>query len=166
RRGGDGGTLEELQPVGYGLLGNKVSHQTVEDVFILLAGAIGGKLWVAGQVRAANGLAELAVERARVQRNDEIPVTGLIGTVGHNGVVARAHRLRIVPGKEIQFGEVPQEPYHAVVQPDIDDLPAARALPLLECRKNPQRGKQATGEVAHRQAQLDRWAARLTSNAH
>src|SRR6266446_5727828 len=133
---------------------------------MLLTGAIGGKPWVTGQVRAAQGLAELAIERARVQRNDNIPVAGLISTIGHNGMVARPHRLRIVPGKEIQFGEVPQEPYHAVVQPDIDDLPAARALPLLECRKNPQRGKQATGEVAHRQAQLDRRTARLTRDAH
>src|SRR2546427_485472 len=116
---------------------------------MLLAGAVGGNSWVAGQVRPADSLAELAVERTRVQRNDDRPVAGLIGTIGHDGVVARAHRLRIVPGKEIQFGEVPQEPHHAVVQPDIDDLPTARALPLLECCKNPERSKQATGEVAH-----------------
>jgi hypothetical protein len=166
RRGWDGGAFQQLQPVGRRLLGYNVSHQAIENVFMLLAGTIGGKAWVTGQVRAVDSLAELAIERARVQRNDNIPVAGLIGTIGHNGVVARPHRLRIVPGKEIQFGEVPQEAHHAVVQPDIDDLPAARALPLLECRKNPQRGKQATSEVAHWQAQLDRWAARLPSHAH
>ena len=34
---------------------------------LLLAGAIGGKPWVTGQVQAANSLAELVVERARVR---------------------------------------------------------------------------------------------------
>ena len=43
RRGWNRGALQQLQPVGHWLLGDNVSHQAVEDVFMLLAGAIAGK---------------------------------------------------------------------------------------------------------------------------
>ncbi|MNY06240.1 hypothetical protein D3C86_1389900 [compost metagenome] len=77
-----------------------------------------------------------------------------------------AGQLRGLAGRQVVRHMRMQQRHAAVVQGDVQRLPQAAAMPLVECQQNPRQGIQASHHVDDRQANAQRTAVGFAVDAH
>ena len=127
---------------------------------------VGREARVGGELLAADHRAQPLPLALRVAGHGEVPVARAQRLVGRREPVRRAELARRA-ARRPQLGGLPdRERERALEQRRVDRLPAARALAGGERGEDADGAEQRGGEVADRDAALDRVAVGLAGHAH
>ena len=166
RAGGDAGRLQPRHPRVGAVGGQRRLQLGGELRAVGHPVVVGREARVGGELLAPDHRAQLLPLALRVPGHGEVPVARAQRLVGRRDPVRRAELVRRAAGRP-QLGRLPdRERERALEQRRVDHLPAARALAGGERGEDPDGAEQPGGEVADRDAALDRVAVGLAGHAH